>query len=90
MEWHWDERKAKANRAKHGISFELAVLVFEDPMLLTLPDDHSDDDRWRTIGRVSSNILLVVHTIYDDDVGGRIISARNATPVERRNYHEGH
>lgn len=86
MEWHWDEGKAKANKIKHGVSFELAVLVFEDPALLTFPDDHSDDDRWRSIGCVSRNTLLVVHTIYDDDSGGRIISARNATPFERRSY----
>ena len=89
MDWHWDERKAKANKIKHGVSFELAVLVFDDPLLLTLPDDHSDADRWRTIGRVSSTTLLVVHTIYDDDSGGRIISARNATAFERRSYEEG-
>ena len=88
MEWHWDERKAAANKAKHDISFETAVLVFDDPMRLTVPDEHSDADRWRTFGRVGVGTLLVVHTIYPDDSGGRIISARKATVFERKSYEE--
>ena len=42
--------KSQSQKIKYGISFEWAVLVFEDPMLLTLPDEHSDNDRWRTTG----------------------------------------
>lgn len=89
MEWHWDERKAGANVSKHGIPFELAVLVFKDPMQLTFPNDHPDDDRWETYGRVDVSTLVVVHTIYDDESGGRIISARRATAHERKAYEEG-
>ena len=81
--------KSQSQKIKHGISFELAALVFEDRMLLTLPDEHSDDDRWRTIGRVSLKASLVIHTIYDNDSGGRIISARKATTHERRTYEQG-
>lgn len=86
MEWHWDERKARSNVAKHGIPFELAVKVFNDPFHLTQPDTHSDNDRWHTMGRINVSTLLVVHTFFDDDSGGRIISARKATALERKNY----
>lgn len=86
MEWHWDERKARANVAKHGIPFGLAVKVFDDPLHLTQPDDHVDDNRWNTMGRIDQSTLLVVHTLYEDDSGGRIISARKATAHERKIY----
>lgn len=86
MEWHWDEQKARANVAKHGIPFELAIQVFDDPLHFTQPDTHSDDDRWNTMGRINASTLLVVHTFFDDDSGGRVISARKATPQERKSY----
>ena len=40
MQWRWDAAKAKANLQKHGISFGTAVLVFEDPLALTLEDPY--------------------------------------------------
>jgi uncharacterized DUF497 family protein len=89
MKWHWDERKARANKTKHGVSFELAMQVFDDPLHLSQPNDHSDGDRWSTVGCISGGTLLVVHTIYEDDSGGRIISARKATAHERRAYEQG-
>ena len=61
------------------------MLVFDDPMLVSLPDPHPDGDRWRVIGRASLATLFVVHTIFDEG-GGRIISARRATPSERKRY----
>ena len=87
MEWIWDERKAASNLAKHGVLFETAALVFDDPRLLSVADPHPDDDRWRTIGVVGTGALFVVHTMFDDG-GGVIISARRATPTERRFYEE--
>lgn len=89
MEWRWDQRKAIANQAKHGVSFELAALVFADPLHLSQPDSHPDGNRWQTIGRVSRATLLVVHTDFDDESGGRIISTRKATAYERNAYEEG-
>lgn len=65
------------------------MLVFDDPMLISLPDSHSDGERWRVIGRASLATLFVVHTIFDEG-GGRIISARRATPSERKRYGDGH
>lgn len=89
MDWAWDPEKARANLVKHGVSFELATMVFDDPMQLSVPDPHADDDRWRTIGRVDQSTLFVVHTMFEGDGGGRIVSARKATPRERRKYEEG-
>lgn len=89
MEWRWDQRKAVANKTKHGVSFELAALVFDDPLHLSQPDSHPDGNRWQTIGRIGSATLLVVHTDFDDRKGGRIISARKATGYERNAYEEG-
>ena len=88
MEWIWDVIKAERNRIKHGLSFETAILVFDDPMQISLPDPHPDGDRWRTIGRVSHSTLFVVHTLIEDDGHGRIISARRATASERKSYEE--
>jgi uncharacterized DUF497 family protein len=94
VRWTWDPDKAAANRAKHGLSFETAVLVFDDPLHASRPDPHPDGDRWHTIGLVGSVLLLVVHTWPETvsekaDQVGRIISARKATAHERKIYEEG-
>ena len=84
--------KAEANLKKHRVSFELAALTLGDPLAVTFPDPWPDEERWRTIGRPSADlptILFVVHTWPDDDVVGRIISARKAEPHERKAYEEG-
>jgi uncharacterized protein len=88
-----DPDKATTNRVKHGLSFETAVLVFDDPLHASKPDTHPDGDRWHTIGLVGSVLLLVVHTwpeqAEESEPIGRIISARKATAHERRAYEEG-
>jgi uncharacterized DUF497 family protein len=94
LSWTWDPNKAAANRAKHGVSFETAVLVFDDPLHASKPDPHPDEDRWRTMGLVGPVVLLVVHTwpeaeSEDGEPVGRIISARKATASERKAYEEG-
>lgn len=89
MRWTWAPEKAAGNRAKHGVSFETAQLVFDDPLHLSKPDLHPDGDRWCTIGRVESVVLLVVHTWPEGhEAVGRIISARKATAHERKAYEE--
>jgi uncharacterized protein len=94
MRWTWDSDKAAANRSKHGLSFETAALVFDDPLHASKPDLHPDGDRWQTIGLVGPVLLLVIHTWLGgesgrDDPIGRIISARKATTRERKAYEEG-
>lgn len=89
MIWAWDPRKDAANQAKHGVSFELAAEVFNDPLHLSEPDPHPDGDRWITIGCVGPVILLVVHTLLEPNLAfGRIIGARRATRHERKRYEE--
>ena len=89
-EWVWDADKARINLEKHGIRFEAAVLALDDPMLISEPDPHPDEDRWRVIGRVRMTTLFVVHTVIDADGTGRIISARRATASERKRYDAGY
>ncbi|WP_286750354.1 BrnT family toxin [Sphingopyxis sp. SCN 67-31] len=92
--WTWDPQKADDNRSKHGVSFETAGLVFDDPCLLSDLDPCEVEARWRTIGMVLGVLLFVVHTEPQQEPGstafvGRIISARKATRTERRGYHNG-
>ena len=91
MRWDWDPDKAAANRRDHRLSFETAILVFDDPLHLSRLDIHPDGDRWQTVGRIGDVVVLVVHTWPDEDPSGeepigRIISARKATAAERRVY----
>jgi uncharacterized protein len=89
MEFVWDFRKGMTNRMKHGVSFEEAVSAFHDPLSSTILDEaHSaDEPRFLLIGRSWGDRLLVVAHV---DLGERIriISARVATPRERRSYEE--
>jgi len=97
MRFVWDERKNESNLAKHGISFELAALVFDDPLQVTTRDSYEHEERWRTLGVVDGVLMLVViHTVKEEvDEDGeyqdeeiRIISARRATSTERENYED--
>jgi uncharacterized protein len=94
VRWTWDPEKNRINKARHGLSFELAQCVFDDPLAASRPDADPDEERWRTIGIVGPVILLVIHTRpeVDPETGeetGRIISARKATIHERKAYEEG-
>jgi uncharacterized DUF497 family protein len=87
----WDDEKAESNLATHGVSFETAEAVFDDPLLLTRMDIEPSELRFQAIGRVAgSTLLFVVHTVsYENerDTVIRIISARLAERAERRAYH---
>ena len=91
LTFEWDEEKAKRNVRKHKVSFEEASTVFADPLSLTIPDPlHSEEeDRFVTMGMsIKGRLLVVVHTERGDII--RIISARLATPRERRDYERGY
>ena len=101
MEFTWDERKNRVNRKKHGVSFEMASLVFDDPLHISVQDREVDGEaRWQTIGMVANLLLLVVahtvhahtvqaHTVDQDAELIRILSARKATRRERSIYAQG-
>ena len=89
MIFEWNAAKARANLAKHNVSFDDACTVFGDSRALTISDvEHSEDEeRHVTIGRSAAGIMLiVVHTERLERV--RLISARRAAPREIRSYEQ--
>lgn len=85
--FEWDGRKAAVNRRKHAIDFADAAAVFEDERAMTVPDEITvvDETRMLTLGRdAMGRVLVVAYTWRGDRI--RLISARRATPSERRQY----
>jgi hypothetical protein len=90
MEFEWDETKAAANLSKHGISFDEAQTVFNDPLYVDFYDpDHSfEEHRYLIVGVSQRGRLLLVSYAERDDIV-RLVSAREATCAEREVYEEG-
>jgi uncharacterized DUF497 family protein len=89
IDFEWDPNKAARNLRKHGVTLEEAATVFRDDLSVTAPDpDHSvEEERFITVGPSSQNrLLLVAHAERGECI--RIISARELTPSERRQYEE--
>ena len=90
MKITWDENKNTLNKSKHGISFETAQFVFNDPLLFSQQDRFVEgEERWQAIGLAAGVTLLVVAHIwfdYENEEHIRIISARVASKTERRRY----
>jgi uncharacterized DUF497 family protein len=91
--FEWDPEKAESNLRKHRIGFEVATRVFTDPFAVVEQDRiESGEHRWQTLGLVEGYLLLLVaHTVLDDEDGIeliRIISARRAEPKERNRYEQ--
>ncbi len=90
MKFEWDQNKAASNLSNHGISFDEAKTVFNDPLYVDFFDpDHSyNEHRYIIIGQSTDNrLLLVAYTEREDTI--RLISAREATRKERKDYEEG-
>lgn len=90
MKFEWDQNKEAANLSKHGVSFDEAITVFDDPLYLDFFDpDHSYGEyRYIIIGQSSNNRLLLVSYIEHGEII-RIISARKTTRREQKDYEEG-
>jgi uncharacterized protein len=92
--FEWDNRKAKTNQTKHGVSFQQAATVFLDPRMLVLYDrEHSDyEERWITVGNDHRGLVLTVCHTYTQEAEQtaliRIFSARKATAHETQHYQE--
>lgn len=90
--FEWDPAKAANNRRKHRVSFDLAATVFNDPLMLSIPnEEHSEtEERWLTLGQAENcKLLVVIHTYQEISTHAanvRIISARPATKHEQRQY----
>ena len=90
MEFEWDEKKAANNLADHGVSFEEAKTVFDDPLYVDFYDpDHSfGEHRFIIMGESrQGRLLMVSYTERGDNI--RLISVRELTPAERRQYEQG-
>ena len=90
MRIEWDPKKAASNEIKHGVSFEEAKSVFEDPLFVDFYDpQHSiNEHRYIIIGESRrGRILIVAYSESKETV--RLISARETTSNERRGYEEG-
>ena len=86
--FQWDDIKAARNYAKHGVTFEAARDVFNDPFALDLRDNREPfgEHRYALVGMAEDRLLTVADAMRGDTI--RIISARGAEPHERRQYHE--
>ena len=90
MNFEWDEEKARANLEKHGVPFEEAKTIFDDPLYVDFydPEHSADEHRYIIIGESRQGRLLMVSYTERGDVA-RLISSRAATPAERKDYEEG-
>ncbi len=87
MGYLWDPKKAKANYQKHGVYFADAVYIFSDDQAIEIEDGRPEEQRFIILGMDAfGRILVVVYTWQNCDI--RIISARKATPKERKQYGE--
>jgi uncharacterized DUF497 family protein len=91
----WDPAKDQANRRKHGVSFEIASLVFEDQWIFSRRDLSHDEaeERYNALGEIAPGIVLfVVYTCCErgSEEVIRLISARKASAHERKTYEEAH
>ena len=85
MDAEWDGHKAESNFKKHGVDFVNAASVLYDGLAVTVPDDSVGEERFVTIGTDALGRLLVVVYTWRGETP-RIISAREATARERREY----
>ena len=90
IRFEWHEAKNRCNQAKHGIDFETARLVFDDPHCITFVERVSTgEERWHAIGSIENIIIIVVVHTYREEASDeviRIISVRRATRHERDLY----
>ena len=91
MQIEWDENKNRTNQKKHGVSFEAAREIFDDPFHISKLDHRFNyfEERWVTIGSAKNNTIIVVANLFFSEDGEeiiRIISAREADRKERRSY----
>ncbi len=89
MEIKWNPQKAEANFRKHKIRFSDAESVLFDPMTLTIEDQIIDQEqRFLSVGSDAfGRILVIVYAYHGETI--RLISARKATPKERKYYEKG-
>ncbi len=83
--FEWDDQKAASNRRKHGVSFDEAREVFDDPNALDDADENPGEERWRRTGVTAKGVLIVAYVERHERF--RIISARRANRHEQDRYY---
>jgi uncharacterized DUF497 family protein len=87
--FEWDPAKERANVERHGVSFEEATTVFQDPLAKVHADpDHSESERRVILVGHSARHRLLLVAFTDRQGKIRLISAREVTRRERRDYEE--
>ncbi|MCD2175249.1 BrnT family toxin [Rhizobium sp. C4] len=90
LNFEWDADKAATNLTKHSVSFVIACDVFNDPFAIDVEERSMDygEVRRRIVGLGHGRVLTIIYTERDESTI-RLISARKATPTERREYENG-
>lgn len=93
--FEWDDNKNRINKDKHGITFDTALTAFFDENCLMKTDYVEDgEQRWKTLGKIENKVVLFIgHLVFDDELGReviRIITAREATAHEEKQYYVGY
>lgn len=83
--FEWDKSKNQNNQQKHGISFEQAQAVFDDPNRIVQRSPRHKEARWKTVGLIFGVLFTIVYTLRHSAV--RLISARRASRRESQAYH---
>lgn len=82
--FEWDIEKSKTNQFKHGISFEQAQRLWNDPLHLEIPAKFVDEPRSMVIGSIDKEIWSAIFTVREDKI--RIISVRKSRTNEKELY----
>ena len=80
MEFEFDPKKSKINKAKHGIDFQEAQALWDDPDMVEIPLKTSDEQRFLVIGKISEKYWSGVITNRSNKT--RIISVRRSRKEE--------
>lgn len=86
MRFEFDPAKSKANKAKHGIDFEEAQQLWEDPFLVTAPARSESEPRFVLIAQLTEKVWCAFYTLRGGSI--RIISVRRARTNEEEHYFE--
>ena len=84
MEFEYDSHKSKSNKAKHGLDFEEAQGLWEDPDGIGFPAPSDDEKRFALLGSLRGKLWVAFHTLREDRI--RLISVRRARKGERKLY----
>ena len=87
MDFEFDKNKSRANQQKHGINFNTAQKLWDDPNRVIIPAKHLDEPRYLLLGMIHTQIWSAIYTIRNQKI--RIISVRRARKDEKEIYKSG-